>query len=716
MDCKVLPVGKCPKALNFDHFPTRYQAVIWRNWNLVPVERLAEVLNATATQIEEAGKSMGLEKELSLCDLWMRRGYLTIIRRNWHLLPYEQLTQLLGWSVERMAFTLKEEDFLWSKMGSLKPAAEPVKYAPLTDSQKQSTERLRERLAHHMMGEPTLQAKPFDFLDFKPQGTAAAGKPDRQNLRLVYSYSALYGDPLLNPDLDPYPEALLNSYAECGINAVWLQGTLYTLIPWAGESDYSQNWRRRLKNLRALAIRCARHGIGLYLYMNEPRGMPENFFVTRPDWQGCEYKENFAFCTSSSGVLEALASGLKQLFSEVPELAGVFTITMSENLTHCRSHSGKTTCPRCARRNPETIVAEINGAIERGVHAAKPAAEVIAWSWGWQYPWDEKVVRMLPENVKLMCVSETDLETESGGVKGRVADYAISKVGPGPTARRLWRAARRRGLDIVAKVQLNNTWECSAVPYIPTPGLVARHLENLNNEGISDFMAGWTLGGWPDGNLQLLNRSPRVLAKTDFGMEAAPEIIQALEKFDRAFEHFPLNSTSQLYRGPQNYGPANLLFKSPTNYEATMLGFPYDDLYTWRGMGHYPEELFEEQFRKLSEGWKEGLDILAQTKSKVSPLKKSEFTNLFNVAEAVYCHFRSSYLQICFIRWRGLKNRQKKIADLLDEEILLAKRLLKVVCRDSRIGFEASNHYYYTVNDLQEKVLNCEYLKANLDS
>lgn len=27
--------------------------------------------------------------------------------------------------------------------------------------------------------------------------------------------------------------------------------------------------------------------------------------------------------------------------------------------------------------------------------------------------------------------------------------------------------------------------------------------------------------------------------------------------------------------------------------------------------------------------------------------------------------------------------------------------------RDSRIGFEASNHYYYTANDLKEKILIC---------
>ena len=36
--------------------------------------------------------------------------------------------------------------------------------------------------------------------------------------------------------------------------------------------------------------------------------------------------------------------------------------------------------------------------------------------------------------------------------------------------------------------------------------------------------------------------------------------------------------------------------------------------------------------------------------------------------------------------------------------------------QDSRIGFEASNHYYYTAQDLQEKVVNCQYVLEQLKS
>jgi hypothetical protein len=42
----------------------------------------------------------------------------------------------------------------------------------------------------------------------------------------------------------------------------------------------------------------------------------------------------------------------------------------------------------------------------------------------------------------------------------------------------------------------------------------------------------------------------------------------------------------------------------------------------------------------------------------------------------------------------------------LNAELELAKRLHRLQSRDSRIGFEASNQYYYVPMDLAEKVLS----------
>ena len=41
------------------------------------------------------------------------------------------------------------------------------------------------------------------------------------------------------------------------------------------------------------------------------------------------------------------------------------------------------------------------------------------------------------------------------------------------------------------------------------------------------------------------------------------------------------------------------------------------------------------------------------------------------------------------------------------DELQIAVAMHEIVRNDSRIGFEASNHYYYTLNDLREKALSC---------
>jgi hypothetical protein len=50
------------------------------------------------------------------------------------------------------------------------------------------------------------------------------------------------------------------------------------------------------------------------------------------------------------------------------------------------------------------------------------------------------------------------------------------------------------------------------------------------------------------------------------------------------------------------------------------------------------------------------------------------------------------------------------IRAIVADEMLNAKRLFVLTRADPRIGFEASNHYYYLPLDLVEKVINCEYI------
>ena len=124
----LLPVGSAPKPVETPHFPDRQSAFIWRNWQLVPAERLAETIGATPRQVVQLGRAMGLSGPPEISSMQRSRSALTVIRRNWHLLPYDQLLKLLGWSESELAFALREDDFLYIKLGSLKPQCEPILY------------------------------------------------------------------------------------------------------------------------------------------------------------------------------------------------------------------------------------------------------------------------------------------------------------------------------------------------------------------------------------------------------------------------------------------------------------------------------------------------------------------------------------------------------------------------------------------------------------
>ena len=50
----VLPQGSSPDRLEYPHFPTLYQLVIWRNLNLVPMERIAKTLECSVEQVKSA--------------------------------------------------------------------------------------------------------------------------------------------------------------------------------------------------------------------------------------------------------------------------------------------------------------------------------------------------------------------------------------------------------------------------------------------------------------------------------------------------------------------------------------------------------------------------------------------------------------------------------------------------------------------------------------
>jgi hypothetical protein len=855
---QVLKDGEAPLAE--PHFPSRLFLFVWRNWELANTPRMAAVLQTSQKIVLRLGAWLGLPPKPTLSEDQLRRIYITVIRQNWHILPHEQLIALLGWDRERYEFTLKEDDFLWSKLGlGYKPRCEKLIYRPPSpEHEKRAAEirrTLRKVFGHPLSGkgeppfqfvkdlsrtellplrktrnvpgpneidladfslapspEPEVQdlaqqwinylagtfgtkvrpgadgARPFiqfqvrpelipepesfeiqsgreglrvvasdqsglrqavyhlqDLVDERQGALLPAGtwrRSRRIQPRYIYPYFALYGDPLADLSIDPFPAGYLEKLGRKGVNGVWIQAVLRNLAPSPMFPEFGQTWETRLANLRQFVQRAKGYGLKIYLYINEPRAMPAKFFERHPEVRGTPYvfsadpPQEFAVCTSVPKVRDWLRDSLAHVFSQVPGLGGLFTITASENLTNCFAHGRAQFCPRCAQRQGWEVVTELLQTFADGVHKSNPEAEVIAWDWGWGWvkdgPDPDKAISHLPRGVRLLSVSEWGKEYTRGGVPLAVAEYSMSVVGPGANAIKHWAVARQNKIPTLAKVQVNNTWEISAVPYIPVPNLIQQHMENLLQEGVAGLMLSWTLGGYPSPNLEVAKEyfySPapgkrEVLERVAirrYGPAAVSHALAAWECFSRAFQEFPYGVVAP-YSIPTQHGPSNLLRLKPTGYRAAMILFPYDDLKHW--LGPYSPKTARNQFEKMADQWKPGLDHFRRAVSCVSPERAAQAAKDLGIAETCYIHFRSVANQI---RWYDLRDQLasgaqtrteliREMKEIAGSEIELSKRLYVITRRDSTIGYEASNHYYYRPLDLAEKVLNCSQALQALDA
>lgn len=835
-------------ALSEDHFPSRLHQFVWRNWELANLERLAAVVGGTPAQISEIATSMGLPAKRRLSEDQLKRIYITVIRQNWHMLPENQIVELLGWSESRYRFTLKEDDFLAVKLGRVKPRCEALRYSAPTGEQKQRAAQIRallkrwfgeklndpgedrfafveefnrrpasllrnpglrpvaeevelggdwtlvadaqaSRAADHLrwflqnrmrtnLGDGAqqvtlridesipgwnariesqqilisardatgLQRAVYELesqMERREAPFLRVGEQSRREVwspRYCYSYFALYGDPLMEGDAAGLPDGYLERAAMSGMGGVWIQAVLNNLAPSTTFPEFGEGWQTRLRNLRELVARAQNYGLKIYLYLNEPRAMPASFFASRPQIRGSKIQDLYAMCTSSQEVRNWIRESLSHIFAEVPGLGGVFSITMSENPTNCFSYGGAwgdknpvaPDCPRCSKRTGAEVIAELVSTFRDGVRERSKTAEIITWDWGWGRPLAKALVPKLPKDTALMSISEWSQPVERGGVRTEVGEYSISVPGPGPRAGRTWALGKRHGLRTLAKTQFNNTWEISAVPWIPVLPLVIEHCRGLAASGVDGIMASWTCGGYPSPNLHAAaaygfepNATDaevlQIEAERMYGATAAPDAIAAWREFGEAFREYPYGIA--VYVIPTQHGPANLLRIKATGLQPGMILFPYDAYKRWSGA--YPPDVVRSQFRTLAAKWGKGLEKLEVAVGRASATKQASAQRELAIARTCLNHFESTANQVEFYMLRdGLPmleaarrtEAQQRMLEIVRAEMELSRKQYFVARNESLIGYEASNHYYYTPLDLVEKMLNCDWIERGLRS
>ncbi len=680
-------------------FATDWQAVIFRNYGTVKTENLANVLKTDVETIEREAARLGLSG-LYYEPKWKEKGYITIIKNNWHLLDYNGVCTLAEMTEEELGKTLLEDDFLFVKVGNFKPVVTPPVYSPLTEGQIKYTAAQAETVKKNR---PKTGFSYFDFFKYVPK-TDEQRKSEKQGLKMVYNYNELFGDNLYTGDFSAYSDEMLKSLSALGVNALWKHVVLYDLVGLPFDARYGAGWEKRLENLAALCEKLDGYGIKLYLYLNEPRALPIGFFKNRKDLLGVYDSEVGALCTSSKEVQTYLYEAVKKVATAAPKLGGFFSITSSENLTNCYSRSDMydiCKCPRCKDRTRSDVCVELNEIYRKAIKDANSDAKLIAWTWGWTkaFGWemDEvfSAIDKISPDTDIMCVSEEDLKipTDEGG-EMTLVDYSISQVGPSARTKDIFNRAKKAGHNVVAKMQVNNSWECASVPYIPCFELIWKHLKGLRALDVDGHMLSWSLGGYPSFNLSLVSHEQAggdidEWYETTFGAEWRA-VKTASEAFSSAFEKLPFG-VSLLYNGPQNVGCANPIYEESTGLTSSMVGFPFDDIDVWRG--GFKKQTFLARLKALTDGWRDGLKALDSVTGYNAACVK-------RIATATYCQFYSTYLQSKWII--------EKDASALKAEFGNVKTFITLAAEDATLGYEASNHYLFTQNTLLEKLLGLE--------
>lgn len=518
-----------------------------------------------------------------------------------------------------------------------------------------------------------------------------------------------------NIGLDVLPDEFLNRLAHDGVNGVMLPiGWIYPhrIVPEFGKPPAAL-----FKTLQERVRRYARYGIRLYLYLNEPKSFPADspLRTKYPHLLGGDGHELAYYCTSTKRGCEALAAGFRKLVAGAPGLGGIIVICVGERPTHCysgayepRIHPSR--CPRCSKRAPRDVLRDTLAAMERGVHAADPAAEFIAWPYSQYIEWGERLTRdaaaHVPPKVILMHNFESAAKVRQLGKVRRADDYWLSVPGPSALFRDCARAARKQGTRVFAKIMVGCSHELSSVPYLPAPGNLYRRFRAMHALGVSGAVQNWDSGNDPS----LMNRAAGDLAfapfpaseddfldghaRRDWGRHART-VARAWKHFSAAFDRYPI-AIGFSYHGPMHNGPVWPLYLEPRRLKLgrNWAGDPPGGDLIGDCTGYHTLAEVITLCIRMRDRWRRGVRLMESLRSAATG--NQERLTQIGLVQALELHFESGVNILTFyslrerLAWERTGDKQALLGEMkaiVQREIVVDRRLLPLVKRFPRLGF-----------------------------
>ncbi|MCX6983694.1 MAG: hypothetical protein NT118_02935 [Lentisphaerae bacterium] len=548
----------------------------------------------------------------------------------------------------------------------------------------------------------------------------------------------------LADDVDYYPEEYLNRLAYEGINGLWLTVGFRDVCPSELFPGQGKDSVKRLAKLRKTAVKCARYGIKIYVFCIEPEGFgkdPEylksmSYLEANPEFKGHDANgwEASYFCPSTGKAKKYLEDSAYHIFSNVPELGGLIDINLGERPTHCYSATDNffgCNCPRCSKRQPWEVFADVTSSLSKGMRRANPQAEMISWLYT-PYMFEDKgksienhfqvmrdIAAHVPENVTLQVNFESNGKVMQLGRERTALDYWLAWPGPSEIFKDCARAAVKSGTRMSAKIQVGCSHEVATVPFIPVPGNLHKKYSAMRDLGVSSVMQCWYFGNYPG----LMNKAAGELsffpfpddgddflfslAKIDWGKNAA-KVSCAWKLFQKSYSEFPVNLSFTWY-GPVHHSVVWPLYLIPVDQPISpswKFTFPMvsgDRIGECICSGHTLGEVLT-LLRRMDKFWTAGVKIMesVEAANQNNPQRLRDIS----LDKALGLQINSSLNVFTFYALREKLPFMKKAAqikslakmrDIVENEIENSLKLKKLCENDPRLGFhsEAEGYKYF---------------------
>ena len=523
-----------------------------------------------------------------------------------------------------------------------------------------------------------------------------------------------YGDEL-SDDIDYYPDEYLNRIMHDGANGVWIYTRFSDLIESSYLTHYGKGREARIAKLNRVIAKCARYGIGVYVFAIEPVALTEEEARRYPEAAGAHvYDDRRTFCVNTVFGRAFCEEAGRRLFESAPGLAGYISITFGERSTSCASAYRRCDCPHCRGIAPGRLLAQAVASLTAGMKTQKPGATLVSWTYGhrdWTFDEIREYVRSAPDGVALMQnFDDMGYEDQLGRIRQAV-DYWLSYVGPSELFRITAEEAQTDGKEMFAKMQVCCSHEVASVPYIPVPGILWKKYRAAHELGVTGVMQCWYFGNYPSlmskaaGELAFEDFSRgedaflEELAGIDWGRRQAKTVVRAWKRFEQSYRQYPMNVMFSYY-GPMHDSVVWALQLLPKNFSLprswqTLDPTDGDRICEALLAGHTLEEAVTLTGRMVTH-WNAGMREL-ETLDRLDANRCGQLS----VAKALDLLFSGGHDVLEFYRLRDALGRGEAPQECLDAMRAITERgirqstAMKALCEaDGRLGYHSEGEGY----------------------